>query len=89
MHENLVIADAVSTMDDFVDVHGEYSTKEAWQTLKAAVLAQQTNNSAMDAIACEYLNQLITRYDSTHDVMDRDFLVADLLNEWKRKQQHQ
>jgi hypothetical protein len=45
MQENIVISDAVSTIDDFIEVHGEYATKEAWQTLKTAVLAQLSHNT--------------------------------------------
>lgn|SRR4030042_486515 len=50
MQENIVISDAVSTIDDFIEVHGEYATKEAWQTLKTAVLAQLSHNSIKAAI---------------------------------------
>lgn len=43
--------------------------KDAWQTLKAAVLAQQTNNSAMDAIV-EYV-AFVNKY-SVHSLGHTD-----------------
>jgi hypothetical protein len=37
----------IDTLDGMVARYGMLETKEAWQTLKSAVLAQQSNNSAM------------------------------------------
>ena len=45
----MTLQEAVDHLDRFCDFSSPSDIAEAWQTLKAAVLAQQTNNSAMDA----------------------------------------
>ena len=58
--------------------------KNAWQTLKAAVLAQQTNNSAMDAIA---ICQQLSRFDDTSDMCPES--LARLIRGARKLQRHQ
>jgi hypothetical protein len=86
-----MLSEDVDLVYDFLrDEYGDSPFFPAMVRIKTALAELGTShNSAMDAIACEYLNQLITRYESAPDINDRDFLIKDLLNEWKRKQQHQ
>jgi hypothetical protein len=47
---------------------------ESWQTLKSAALAQQTTNSAMDAIAERYINE-VAFLDSSDTGAVRSFVA--------------
>lgn len=50
-----MIKEAFVLIDDLVRTQGYSIDKKAWQTLKAAVLAQQTNNNARDEICGEII----------------------------------
>jgi len=55
----------------------EKETIVAWQTLKSAVLAQQANNSAMDAIALQ--KSLFTLFKKYMSSADSSILVKEVL----------
>jgi hypothetical protein len=48
----MTINEAVDVLDDFCVVHGEERHKEAWQTLKSAVLGT-TPNTRIEKLLCK------------------------------------
>ena len=80
----MTLQEAVDHLDRFCDFSSPSDIAEAWQTLKAAVLAQQTNNSAMDAIA---ICQQLSRFDDTSDMCPES--LARLIRGARKLQRHQ
>jgi hypothetical protein len=62
----MLLDEAMITMDDGIAIIDDLSMKDAWQTIKAAVLAQQANNNARDEICPYYIRTVKTGLGILH-----------------------